>query len=190
MNSLRPFPTHQPSEPRFKLNFNVSRSPSGLDFSFGLVAQTPADLDAIVIPERASSPDRKDELWKSTCLEIFFGPEGGREYLEMNLCPSGNWNLYSFRSYREGMKLAEDGHAPLVTIEKSPRGDEKTWVGRLRLHPDLAPAELAATLASRSLVMGATAVIEYKNGHREYWAIAHAGEKPDFHLRESFRLIL
>jgi hypothetical protein len=36
------------------------------------------------------------------------------------------------------------------------------------------------------LVLGASAVMEYQDGAKDYWALAHTGEKPDFHLRSSF----
>jgi hypothetical protein len=36
------------------------------------------------------------------------------------------------------------------------------------------------------VVLGATAVVEYRDGTKDYWALAHKGEKPDFHVRESF----
>jgi len=29
-------------------------------------------------------------------------------------------------------------------------------------------------------------VIKLKNGEKSYWALAHRGKQPDFHLRESF----
>lgn len=152
---------------------------------------------------------RQDELWKQTCLEIFvadaaFASSASEGYIEMNLAPSGDWNLYAFDSYRSGMRplpcLPGDSAdpwsaGPLVGSTQSADGKERSWCGRLRAsggeHTSAEPEpELARVLKAPSLVLGAAAVLEYDNGEREYWALDHCGEKPDFHLRKSFRLIL
>ena len=34
---------------------------------------------------------RADELWRTTCFELFLRPDGGRGYVELNLSPSERW---------------------------------------------------------------------------------------------------
>ncbi|MES2965141.1 MAG: hypothetical protein V4760_14745 [Bdellovibrionota bacterium] len=157
-----------------------------IEFEF-LLSGTLLALDRVVWPE-AKGPakrERRDELWKGTCLELFVSRPDSEGYLEMNLSPSGDWNLYSFDSYRTGMRRAEGEvgmHVPLKTAEPYFR-----LVGAIRPSSSGGGAtEVEGLLASRELVFGATAVIEYVNGEREYWALTHAGAKPDFHLRSSF----
>lgn len=184
IHSLKPFGV----EPRFQIHFAVARRDHGLDFHFTLLGGLPKDLAEVVVPPVSSDDERKrtDELWKSTCLEIFFGPHHSREYVEINLAPSGNWNAYAFDGYREGMRPVEDVGSPLKNHDFSPNQDRWTWSARIEGQG----GHLSKILGSPSLVLGATAVIEYRDGQREYWALNHAGEKPDFHLRESFVLAL
>src|SRR5690349_14172779 len=46
---------------------------------------------------------RADELWQTTCFELFLKPAGGSGYVELNLSPSERWNAYDFEAYRWGM---------------------------------------------------------------------------------------
>lgn len=189
LQSLKPFESSSGSS-AIQLRFSVGRhAVNGIDFSFTLSGDTSEDLSGLVLPEvkPEASRERRDELWKHTCLEIFVGPEEGEEtYLELNLAPTGDWNLYAFDSYRAGMRPAPYPSSPLVAFERSLLGHGLTWKGRL------APSvgDVDHILSAQSLVMGATAVLEYQNGAREYWALEHSGTKPDFHLRQSFRLRL
>ena len=146
------------------------------------------DLEGLVLPEPTASRKRKDELWKTTCLELFVGGIDRKAYVEMNLSPCGDWNIYAFDAYREGMRAVQAAREPLVKRELSTAKDLLTWSGVLASAE--AGDELGSILTSPGLVLGATAVLEYRTGTREYWALAHAGDKPDFHLRESFRLRL
>lgn len=173
-----------------KTTVTVERKPHGLDFSFVLMGARPVDLGEVVLRPLLDprSRSRRDEIWKGTCLELFVGPSDGRNYVELNLCPSGDWNAYAFDNYRQGMRQLEDVEPPLVSHSTSPIGDHHIWTARLSSNQT--GGELERILASPSLVLSATAVIEYQDGVREYWALTHSGEKPDFHIRESFRLAL
>jgi hypothetical protein len=184
---LKPYP-FSPLVPNstsgFDLRFIVNRHPSRIDFSFTLEAHEVGALEELVIPRlrQESDRERRDELWKHTCLEIFFGPADGSSYFEFNLSPSGDWNLYTFDSYREGMRRAEGEAgrtAPRVRALKM-RNDGESQMWEASLEPVL----------PGPLVMGAASVLEYRDGRREYWALEHFGPKPDFHMRESFLLRL
>lgn len=194
--ALRPF--ESPSLRPLKLSFNVHRRRDRLDFAFILSGRVPTDLDSLVLHQAREPLARKrcDELWKGTCLELFVGAADGQGYLELNMAPSGDWNIYVFDRYRTAMRPASDPLPPLVNTAVSLQGDVVEFHGSLRTSASSVPAnvvrggEVQNVLNSPGLVMGATAVLEYKTGEKEYWALAHSGEKPDFHLRESFRLIL
>ena len=177
---LRPFsPT---PDSTLELRADVRHREDLVEFEF-LLSGSLLDLDRLVWQE-AKSPakrERRDELWKSTCLELFLARPDSAAYLEMNVAPSGDWNLYAFDDYRKGMRAAsgEVGlHVPIKTAEPYFR-----LVGAIRTNGG---GDVEGLLASRELVFGATAVIEYRTGEREYWALSHAGAKPDFHLRSSF----
>jgi hypothetical protein len=113
------------------------------------------------------SPGRADDLWKSTCFELFLRPENEPGYIELNFSPSGQWAAYAFDDYREGMRDCPLPIAPHIERDGEGRGWE--------IDVDLSPVRPGAML------MGLSAVVEELDGTRSYWALAHPPEKPDFH---------
>jgi hypothetical protein len=120
---------------------------------------------------------RTDGLWRHTCMEVFIstGPTAPGPYLEFNLAPGGQWAAYRFSGYRAGM-------APLTGIHP-PRIELRTQSERLLLAAEL---EIPADLAATALRLGLTAVVENAERQLGYWALRHAGDRPDFHLPDSF----
>lgn len=152
-------------------------------------------LSAVALAAPASHPERKNELWKSTCFEAFLKPVAPAlpgtdgEYLELNASPSGDWNAYRFTRYREGMR-EEPGITGLQVAFDRARGI-------LELSADLRRTGLAGPLD-----VGLTAVLleatgdangpaeSGATGRESFWALEHAGTRPDFHLARSFVLRL
>lgn len=177
-----------------RVAFGCTRTERALDFAFEIAETSPGSLASLVVPDQGPGV-RRDELWRSTCVEIFVARADGPLYLELNLSPSGDWNVYAFDAYRSGMREARDARAPRLKVERPGPG---SLVYRARLEPEaLSDSEaskfgeveqILAGSEPTSLVIGATAVLEYRGERREYWALAHTGAKPDFHLRESFVL--
>jgi hypothetical protein len=130
----------------------------------------------IYLPETALAPQRRDELWKRTCFEVFFAPEGRKNYWEINLSATSDWNVYSFESYRDGMKTEPKIAAFRIDQKKT----DQTF--RLEATTDLSHLNLGTT----PLKISATAVIETQDGQISYWAFQHCGKNPDFHLLKSF----
>jgi hypothetical protein len=127
----------------------------------------------LVVPPFAGK-GRADGLWKTTCFEAFLQPQGGAAYTELNLSPSERWAAYDFAGYREGMVERRLPHEPGCTMRVGTGlaiFDAAVPVGGL---PEL-PADL-----------GLSAVIEEEGGAISYWALAHPGEKPDFHNAACF----
>src|SRR4051812_19971934 len=96
---LAPF-SNEPSNPDLKIKVEVDlKEGSELSLSY----RCEGNLDSILIAEPKPG-SRADKLWEHTCFEAFFGIQGQDSYWELNLSPSGDWNLYHFDSYRSGMK--------------------------------------------------------------------------------------
>lgn len=136
-------------------------------------------LEKILWPASLSrKPQRKDELWKHTCFEAFIKPMGPNfkdQYWEINFSPSGDWNIYRFTSYRDGMTKEE----AIQSLHPASTNHGNQW----RLGCEIwVPAWAKAT----ALEIGLTSVIEETSGGISYWAIHHAGPQPDFHLAKSF----
>ena len=121
---------------------------------------------------RADGPT--EGLWRHTCMEVFVGVTPA-PYLEFNLAPDGQWAAYRFSGYRVGMAA--------LTAIRPPRIELRTQSDRLLLSADV---ELPAELAAAGLRLGISTVVENTRGQLEYWALRHAGPKPDFHHPDSF----
>ncbi len=142
--------------------------------------QLAGKLSEILLPEQSDMPTRKNRLWNHTCFEFFVAVKDLPHYWEFNLAPSGDWNVFHFRDYRDGMK------------------EELTFTSlpfKIQPQSEAFQLELACDLDriindSNLLEVAVSAVVEGRNGAVSYWALTHAGLKPDFHRRDSFTLDL
>ncbi|MCG2575380.1 DOMON-like domain-containing protein [Dechloromonas sp. XY25] len=126
-----------------------------------------------------AKPQATDGLWQHTCCEAFVAAAGEAAYREFNFSPSSRWAAYRFDAYRQRDMDWQPGAHPIVSLQIA--GD------CLRLLADI-PASLLPETAD--LDLGLTVVIETPAGDKSYWALCHAGQQPDFHLRDSFTLPL
>ncbi|WP_228243911.1 DOMON-like domain-containing protein [Porphyrobacter sp. GA68] len=119
---------------------------------------------------RLTGRRRADELWRTTCFELFVQPEGGSSYQEWNFSPSQSWASYDFVGCRSGMTAPDVPRPPVITWRGGASG--------LRLM-DVAIAR--AGLPPLPWRYGLTAVLEEEGGRVSFWAAVHRAEKPDFH---------
>lgn len=121
------------------------------------------DISRLVIPPLAE-PVRADNLWRTTCFELFVTGEGGT-YREYNFSPSSQWAAYEFDDYRTGMRnVAAD-----IETELYQEKNELQFSAKIR-----------GEFANPAFV-GLTAVIEETDGAIRYWSNAFAPGNPDFH---------
>ena len=142
--------------------------------------QLSGDLNAVVIPQRLNPPVRRDELWTTTCLELFIGAKESTPYWEFNLSPNGDWNIYRLSAYRSNLTpdLAYQNLASAIHSKASQF--ELNVVCPI-------PADLKT---SPKLDVAICAVIQFKQGPISYWALNHGGAEADFHRRDGFVLSL
>jgi len=142
--------------------------------------QITGDLNAIVIPQRKNPPVRRDELWTTTCLELFIGEKEMSPYWEFNLSPNGDWNIYKLSAYRSNLTpdLAYQDLASTIHSKAN----------QLELH--LACPLPADLKTCPNLDVAICAVIQLKQGPISYWALNHRGSEADFHRRDGFLLCL
>ena len=143
--------------------------------------------ELILTPSRdhqtSPEPQRLDHLWEHTCFEAFLSSKKSDEYWELNISPFGDWNLYHFKGYRKA--LGREARIPSLSHFKSDFLQTQT-VRSLEVTIDLKSLPLTSELS-----LGLTAVLEFQYPvGKTYWALKHAGQKPDFHLQESFVLKL
>lgn len=134
----------------------------------------------LVVPDMENAISRKDSLWQTTCFECFFKAVDRAKYWELNVSPGGCWNLYRFTDYRQGMQEEKSVHeiASYFTQEKR----EISLSCSLPLGTILEP--------DAKLAVGLSCVLEHKSGEKQYWALCHPGDVPDFHHPESMALII
>ena len=132
-------------------------------------------VDALSVPAFAGK-GRGDDLWQTTCGELFLKDREGPGYREFNFSPSERWAAYRFENYRDG-RTDEEVPPPEVSSE----GGQFLFVLTAFLDPALLEGSDRA---------GISAVIEEKDGTKSFWAIAHAPGAPDFHNPACFALPL
>ena len=129
-------------------------------------------------PWRVKWPDykglhRADELWRSTCFELFISRPSETAYVEINLAPGGGWNTYRFDDYRAGMRVSNDLDVTRI------QGASPNFSAEIKLPGVAFPDELC---------LGISAVLENIDGDLTYYALGH-GAVPDFHDRTQHVLV-
>jgi hypothetical protein len=138
---------------------DLDRLPGGAIATF----RVHGDISKLVIPS-AAAPERADNLWRTTCFELFVAGEGSK-YREFNFSPSGQWAAYEFDDCRAGMSNATAN----VESEIYQTNNALEFSAKVR-------AEF-----QNPVLVGLTAVIEESDGATRYWSTAFAPGKPDFH---------
>ena len=137
----------------------LQRVPGGAVATFRAIG----DISRLVIPSPAPAV-RTDELWRTTCFELFAAGEGDG-YREYNLSPSGAWAAYALDDYRSGMRDSE----ARIEIEISITNKSLQLIAKIE------------TEFTNPAAVGLTAVIEETDGAIRYWSTGFALGKPDFH---------
>lgn len=137
-------------------------------------------LNHLQIPAPASHPQRRDKLWQESCFEFFIAEVGAKTYWEVNLSPSGHWNVFRFDCYRQGMQQEKNIASLPIRITKSPH------MFTLEVVLDLDGLHLTG----KALQAGISAVLLSESNNLSFWALTHPCRKPDFHDRKGFLLFL
>jgi hypothetical protein len=171
--TLHPHPG-QSISPDLAVTANLQWRNGQLALSYRIVGP----LATLRLPRPAAAPQRRDGLWQHTCCEIFIAAADTPAYVELNFSPGGDWAAYAFSGYRQPAQLPQ-GAPPSIATQAGPDGFSLLTAVDANFLP-----------AAPRWHVGLSCVLEDINGQRSYWALKHAGEQPDFHLRESFVLTL
>ncbi|XCN71902.1 MAG: DOMON-like domain-containing protein [Candidatus Electrothrix aestuarii] len=180
LKKTTPFVLHPFQEQDFTSDFQLSgtlaRSARGLQLAYELRGS----VDEVLLPPAEAAPCRRDELWQASCFEFFVGDSGSPHYWEVNLAPSGDWNVYAFSGYRQGMQ--EEGS--IIALPCNQQRQPTSY----QLALDFPLARLIAP--DQPIEVAVSVILQGHNGERAFYALTHCGPQPDFHLRESFLLRL
>jgi hypothetical protein len=140
----------------------------GVDATWLRVRWRVEGAQALVVPPFAGK-GRADDLWQTTCFELFLQPGEGPAYIELNLSPSERWAAWDFARNRDGREDRPFPREPECTMRQ---GSSFAIFDAAIPRAGLPREDCAANFC---------AVIEEQGGPLSYWALAHAGDKPDFH---------
>ncbi len=152
---------------------------TGIGDKLVLAFRLSADTTALRIPPPLPAGPA-DGLWRQTCFEAFAAIATDDAYREFNFSPSGQWAAYAFSAYRVPAPNAAVLPAPQLAIAR--------YAHCLALTVSLPAAALPPRAPGATLRLGLATVVETSDGALAYWALAHPGERPDFHHRDSFAL--
>ncbi len=138
-------------------------------------------IGTLVVPAPLHPHPRCDELWQHTCFEAFIAKPGEERYWELNLAPSGAWNVYQLDGYRRNLRTDRRyGPVPLFWQAET---TQASLEARFTL-----PDELV--VETRNLTIGLAVVLETGMSSLSYWALCHPGPEADFHRRDGFSLLM
>lgn len=176
--ALAPHPACGPG-PLRSLHASAAFEPGGrLAVEFDLRG----DLARVRRAPASAAAQRRPDLWRHTCFELFAGRNSDHGYLEFNFAPSGDWAAWAFSDYRSGGSELEAARVGVSTRS----AEAGHW--QLRAQAEFTAAHDAAAAAGSPATwwLNLAAVIEAVDGSLTYWAAHHAGARPDFHDRASF----
>ena len=180
--SLISFPDNLP-HPEIEITGQIERSTQELTINFQLTGE----IQQVAIAPPNANPFRRNELWQTTCFEFFLGLKGSPKYWELNLSPTGHWNIYRFDDYRQGMAEELAFHSLPFFVKVQP--DSLILTLSLNLEPIIN--------STQNLEVSITTVIQSKineiifaQDSITYWALTHVAQEADFHQRKSFILNL
>jgi hypothetical protein len=187
LHRLKAFPMmHEMHTKSYRVWARIKLTPGELQIYYKLEAAAPKEFSKILLADIEAKPSRKKDLWSQTCFECFIPTRQGDGYLEFNGSPSGSWNWYSFKSYRQGMSefpLNPESVPKQVTQSRSDTSIECEWVLPLS---GIRQGFLSAGQNGLQFdKVGVTMVLSTSLA-TTYWALSHEGVKPDFHLKSSW----
>ena len=172
---LRPHPTSPCDAIR---RFAVAIEPAALPGEIGIRYRIEGEIGRLRLAATGNAR-RSDGLWQHSCFEAFLRTDASDTYYEFNFAPSGDWAAYRFGGRRSD-RVSPELPAPRIEFRQFPDACELNAVIAIAALPELAGAT--------PVHAGLSAVVEQRNGGLSWWALAHAGDKPDFHDPSTFVL--
>jgi len=124
---------------------------------------------------KTKKQERKDELWRESCFELFLATEEEEAYYEFNFSPTLAWNVYRLEYYRAEPKMIDE----VELVEFEVKQTKETLFIEIILD--------VQTLQFNSYNL-ATIVLN-KQDEREFWSLKAKGDTPDFHSRLEFERV-
>ena len=129
-------------------------------------------LSEYIFPQK-SEKKRVNELWKSTCFELFLVNSKKEAYYELNFSSSLAWNFYRLSGYRADIKEVQHISTPQIKVYKNDNEFKIVLEMEVENLEEFDSCNVACILL--------------KNNHeRTFWSLHHHLDKADFHHRQNF----
>jgi len=122
--------------------------------------------------DKLKKQNRKDELWKRTCFELFLANRDRPNYYELNMSPSSEWNFYHFSDYKKEMKEEKNISTPSIYLSKTPKGYLFSF-----------EFELYTNILNDNFIFNLAVILLDTQGVRHFYSIHRKEKKVDFHDR-------
>jgi len=157
------------------VSVTTTRGPTG-DLHLRYRIEAPTGVLRMPAP---AAPGPMDGLWQHSCCEAFIAGDDAPGYTEFNFSPSGQWARYVFDAYRA----------------RAPHQGMPAWRPAIAFSEDGCERLLSVTLEAGQLPraggrLALACVLEDVTGGLSYWALCHPHDRPDFHHRDGFALML
>ena len=169
--SLRPFKDNV----HYTLEGNILRSFNQLWLKLNLHGE----LDQLFLPPMRGIPSQKDQLWESTCFELFMADHQTSRYYEFNISPTGDWNVFEFSDYRKNKTTMTDIFSPSI---------ERSLYDSQNIQYSIGIPIFNEVKFFKKI--GVSCVLKTLSGETHYWALDHPQQTPDFHDPRSFTINL
>ena len=118
---------------------------------------------------------RANELWKTTCFELFLANSKEEKYYELNISPTLAWNFYTLSEYRAVPKEVAEEIEPLIMS----RRDEENYEITFELESKTVNFEAFDTFNLACILLS-------NAKKRTFWSLNPQHGLPDFHNQQSF----
>ncbi len=153
----------------FSVGIDCSRNKKSIFVTYEVLG----DISSLHLPVKNNKPEQKDFLWKETCLELFVAKKEDSSYVEFNLSPSGDFNVYFFSDYRKKKESDKESYVKIL--------ERKENASCLKIQAEFFLEDLPS-----EIIFSITTILKTKEQNYHY-AFSHVKDRPDFHAREKFR---
>ena len=147
-----------------QLNADSEKQEMTLSF---ILSQKNVD-EKLFMPKKIEALEKSSDLWKQTCFECFFFDESSEQYFEVNVSLEGQYDLMSFKKYREKSAL----QAPIEVSSLEIRNEQNSVIISFKLKTEFKSTHFISPTA-----------ILHTPYEQKFFALSHDKKKPDFHLR-------
>jgi len=126
---------------------------------------------------KLSTQQRANNLWKSTCCELFFAHDGEKRYREINISPSAQWNIYQLKEYRGLLEEEKNLSEPTIKTVQ----EEDCYQLSFQYHLD-------EEIVEKNLIFNLAVVLLNVDEVRSFYTINRTTKAVDFHDKEHWIL--